>query len=114
MEDPRTAGRVKGKKFEKHAVFEDKDWDFVEPILAFDLDTHLTPRLHSYTSFHFFRHSFAEFDLNGWDALGAVALADKTRFTVKKRWIAFEGDTRIMGKPANPSDFLLRNNGGDK
>jgi hypothetical protein len=114
VEDPRTARRVKGRKFEAHALYDDKPWDFVAPILAFDIDTHLTPRLHSYSSFHFFRHSLAEFDLNGWDALRAVALADKTRFTVKKRWIAFEGDTRTMGKPANPSDFLLRNNGGDK
>jgi hypothetical protein len=114
VQDQRTADRVKHKKFEKQALFDDKDWDFVEPILAFDLNTHLTPRLHSPNSNHFFRHSFAEFDLNGWDALRAVALADKTRFTVKKRWIAFEGDTRSLAKPANLSDFLLRNNDADK
>jgi hypothetical protein len=114
VEDARTAERVKGRKFEKQALFNDKDWDFVKPILAFDIDTHLTPGLHSHNSDHFFRHSFAEFDLNGWDALRAVALAGKTRFTVKKRWIAFEGDTRTLGKPANLTDFLLKKDDADK
>jgi hypothetical protein len=114
VEDQRTADRVKSRKFEKHAVFEDKDWDFVEPILAFDVNTHLTPRVHSHNSYHFFRHSLAEYDLNGWDALRAMALADKTKFTVKKRWIAFEGDTRHISKPPNLNDFLPKANGRDK
>ena len=80
----------------------------MEPILAFDINTHLTPRVHSHDSYHFFRHSLAEFDLNGWDALRAVALAGKTRFTVKKRWIVFEGDTRTLANPPTCHDFLLK------
>jgi hypothetical protein len=108
IEDQRTADRIKRKHFEKHAVYDDRPWDFVQPILAFDLDTHITPRVGSHDSWHFFRHSFAAFGLNGWDALRAVALADKTRFTVKKKLIVFAGDTRQLGKPANVNGFLLR------
>jgi hypothetical protein len=108
IEDQRTADRIKRHHFEKHALFNDRDWDYVEPILAFDINTHLTPRVRSHDSYHFFRHSFAEFDLNGWDALRAVALANKTKFTVKKRWVAFAGDTRTLGQPENLNDFLLR------
>jgi hypothetical protein len=111
VEDQRAADRIKRKHFEKHAVFDDRPWDFVEPILAFDLDTHITPHVGSHDSWHFFRHSFAAFDLNGWDALRAVALADKTRFTVKKRLIVFEGDTRMLGKPAEVNGFLLQDAG---
>jgi hypothetical protein len=109
--DQRTADRIKRQHFEKHAVYNDRAWDFVEPILAFDLDTHVTPRVGSHDAWHFFRHSFAAFDLNGWDALRAVALAGKTRFAVKKKLIAFAGDTRMLGKPAEVNGFLLQDAG---
>jgi hypothetical protein len=112
VEDPRTADRIRKKRFEKHAVFNDRDWDFVQPILAFDLNTHVSPGLHAHESSHFFRHSLAEFDLNGWDALRAVALAGKTKFTVKKKRVVFEGDERYLAKPANLTpDFLLHPDG---
>jgi len=108
IEDQRTVDRIKRHHFEKHAFFNDNDWDYVEPILAFDINTHLTPRVGSHDSYHFFRHSFAAFDLNGWDALRAVALANKTTFTVKKRWVAFAGDARTLGPPENLNNFLLK------
>jgi hypothetical protein len=111
IEDQRTADRIKRHHFEKHALFNDNDWDYVEPILAFDVNTHLTPRVGSHDSYHFFRHSFAEFDLNGWEALRAVALANKTTFTVKKRWVAFAGDNRTLGLPENLNNFLLKDAG---
>lgn len=112
VEDERTAERIKKKSFEKHAVFDDRDWDFMQPILAFDLNTHISPGLHAHASNHFFRHSLAEFDLNGWDGLRAVALAGKTKFTVKKKRVVFEGDLRYLAKPANLTpDFLLNPDG---
>jgi len=108
IEDQRTADRIKRKHFEKHILLNDKDWDYVGPILALDLNTFITPKVGSRDSYHFFRHSLSEFDLTGWDALRAVALANKTKFTVKKNSIVFAGDPRILGKPATPGDFLLR------
>ena len=108
IQDQRTADRVRKKHFEKHGVFNDRDWDFMQPILSFDLDTDMLPVLHSHESHHFFRHSFAEFDLNGWDALRAVALAGKTGFTVQRKKVVFAGDTRILAPAVPPSpDFLL-------
>jgi len=111
IEDQRTADRMKRKHFEKHAVFDDLDWDHLEPILGFDFNTHVTPKPDSHDSWHFFRHSFAEYGLNGWDALRAAALAGKTKFTVKRNWIVFAGDTRTLGKPAEVDGFLLRDAG---
>jgi hypothetical protein len=111
VEDQRTADRIKRRHFEKHAVYNDRAWDVVEPILAFEEDTHVTPRVGSHDSWHFFRHSFAAFDLNGWDALRAVALAGKTSFTIKKKMIVFAGDTRSLGKPAEADGFLLQDAG---
>jgi hypothetical protein len=111
IEDQRTADRISHKHFEKHALFNDLDWDHLQPILAFNLNTRITPRPGSHDSYHFFRHSFAAFDLNGWDALRAVALADKTKFVVKKGKIVFEADSRHLSKPEFHDDFLLRDAG---
>jgi hypothetical protein len=107
IQDRRTADRLHKRHFEKHGVFNDRDWDFMQPILSFDLDTKMLPALHSHESHHFFRHSFVEFDLNGWDALRAVALAGKTGFTVQRKKVVFIGDTRVLAPAVPPSpDFL--------
>jgi hypothetical protein len=112
VEDQRAADRIRKKSFEKQALFDDRDWDFMQPILAFDLNTHISPGRFARDSSHFFRHSLAEFDLTGWDALRAVALAGKTKFTVKKKRIVFEGDKRYLALPANLTpDFLLNPDG---
>ena len=109
--DQHTADRIRRKHFEKHGVFNDRDWDFMQPILAFDLDTKMLPRLYTHESHHFFRHSFAEFDLSGWDALRAVALAGKTCVTVQKKRVVFTGDTRVFAPSVPPSsDFLYDRN----
>jgi len=108
IQDQHTADRLQKKHFEKHGVFNDRDWDFMQPILSFDLDTKMFPGLNSHESHHFFRHSFAEFDLNGWDALRAVSLAGKTCFTVERKRVVFIGDTRVKAPAVPPSaDFLL-------
>jgi hypothetical protein len=107
VEDERTAARIRKKHFEKHAIFNDRDWDYVEPILAFDLDTRLWPGLRSHDSHHFFRHSLAEFGLNGWDAIQAIALAGKTKVTIQRKRVVFRGDTRYRELPPNLNDFII-------
>jgi hypothetical protein len=114
VEDERTADRIWKKHFEKHAIFDDRDWDYVEPILAFDLDTRLWPGLRSHDSHHFFRHSLAEFDLNGWDAIQAIALAGKTKVTIQRKRVVFHGDTRYRELPPNLNDFLIDKSNGAK
>jgi hypothetical protein len=109
VEDERTANRIRKKHFEKHAIFYDRDWDFVEPILAFDLNTRLLPALRSHDSHHFFRNSLVEYDLNGWDALKALALAGKTKVVIQRRRILFQGDNRYRELPPNLGDFRIDN-----
>jgi hypothetical protein len=112
IQDQHTADRLRKKHFEKHGVFYDRDWDYMQPILDFDLDTKMLPGLYTHESHHFFRHSFAEFNLNGWDALRAVALAGKTSFTVQKKRVVFSGDTRVIAPAVPPSpDFLYDKDG---
>ncbi len=107
IEERRTVERIKKKRFEKNALFYDRDWDYLHPLLSFYLNTKILPGMNSRATYHFFRHSFAAFDLNGWEALEAVAMADKTKFTVTKNKVVFEGDTRVMAPVPAPEDFLL-------
>jgi len=94
-----TANRLEGKRFLPHVIFNDRDYDFLLPILRKTLGLTFSPPLHSYASFHFYRHSFAAWNLNGWEALQAIAFAGKTKFTIEQRHVIFEGDTRIMTTP---------------
>lgn len=114
VKDERTADRIRKKHFEKNAIFNDRDWDYVEPIVAFDLDTRLWPGLRSHDSNHFFRHSLAEFDLNGWDAIHAIALAGKTKVTIQRKRIVFRGDTRYRELPPNLNEFIINSSSGPK
>jgi site-specific recombinase XerC len=66
----------------------------------------MRPDVGKHASYHFFRHSFAEYDLNGWDALRAVALAGKTGFTITRKKVTFQGDDRYMAIPVTPPDIL--------
>jgi hypothetical protein len=113
IQDQRTADRMRKKHFEKNGAYNDRDWDYMQPILAFDLDTKMFPGLNSHESHHFFRHSFAEYDLNGWDALKAVALAGKTGFTVCKKRVIFTGDIRVTATAITPSPVFLYDKNGD-
>jgi hypothetical protein len=77
----------------------DRDWDF----LLFDLrgrfPVKLLPAYHSPDSWHFYRHTFAAFDLSPQQALEAIALAGKTRYTIRKGLVEFEPDPRIGKLP---------------
>jgi hypothetical protein len=107
IEDPPTVERIQKKKFQKAALFYDKDWDYVEPLLAFYANVWIRPGRYTAETYHFFRHSFAAFDLTAWEAIEAASLADKTTFTVKKRKLIFQGDTRTMAPTPVPDDFLI-------
>jgi hypothetical protein len=112
--DERTAERVRRKRFEKHVVFDDRDWDYVQPILAFDLNMRLLPGLHSHDSHHFFRHTLAAYDLNCWEALEALALAGKTKVLITRGRVVFSGDTRYRELPPNLEEFRIDKPGVEK
>ncbi|MDB6022801.1 MAG: hypothetical protein JWQ04_2658 [Pedosphaera sp.] len=99
IKDPVTVGRLESKRFVPHALYNDRDWDFLQPILQKKFGIWLLPRSNSRDSFHFYRHSFAAWNLDGWQALQAIAFAGKTKFTVKRRLVVFEGDARILAVP---------------
>jgi hypothetical protein len=101
------ADKLKQTRFVPHAIYNDRDWDFLQPILAKTLKADIQPAAHTYESYHFYRHSFAAWNLTGWEALEAVAMAGKTRFSVRRKppltyprnEIVFEGDRRVRAIP---------------
>lgn len=99
IKDEQTAVKIEWTPFVRHVIYNDRDWDYLLPILTKTLKVRFTPILHSHNSWHFYRHSFAAWNLNGREALEAIALAGKTRFTIERRKVAFLGDERVRGVP---------------
>lgn len=99
VKDLPTAERIRQRQFVNHGLYNDRDWDFLLPILRRKLHVSLSPSRYRMASWHFYRHSFAAWGLNGWEALEAVALAGKTKFTVDKKHITFIGDERVLSTP---------------
>lgn len=99
VEDEATAQRAKERRFLPHVVYDDRDWDVLQPQLKSCLKLDLRPWRHSTDSWHFYRHSFAGWNLSGWEALQASALAGKSRFTVRRKQVVFEVDPRVRTVP---------------
>lgn len=99
VDDPATRERLERGRSLLHAFCNDRDWDFMEPLLRKSLKTDIRPWRYQLASWHFYRHSFAAWGLTGWEALEAVALAGKTKCTVRRKQVIFEVDTRIRALP---------------
>jgi len=99
LEHAPTADKLQRTPFVPHVVWDDRDWDFVQPMLKKALRMDIRPWRHSYDSWHFYRHSFAAWGLSRWEALQAVGLAGKTSVIIQRRRIIFEGDERVRSTP---------------
>ncbi len=71
----------------------------MQPTLKKALKMDIRPWRSSYDTWHFYRHSFAGWNMTGWEALETVALAGKTTVTVIRNRIVFEGDDRVRAAP---------------
>jgi hypothetical protein len=91
--------KLERRRFVPHVIYNDRDWNFIQPILKKTLKMDIRPWRYSYDTWHFYRHSFAGWGLTGWESLQAVALAGKSSFTVQRRRIVFEGDERVRATP---------------
>lgn len=94
IKDPATIEKIRAKRFPAHVVFNDRDWDYLLPILKKSTGVTVAPKLHSRYSYHFYRSTFAAWNLNSWEALELISLASKTTFTVEKRQVTFKEDPR--------------------
>ena len=99
VQHPATATKIRQKQLPGTLVCNDKDWDYLQPILRKMLKMDLRPWQYSVDSWHFYRHSFAASGLDGWEALEVAALAGKSRFIVTRNRVEFKVDPRIRAVP---------------
>jgi len=99
VEHQPTADKLRQIRFVRHWVYNDRDWDFIRPALGSSLRIGLRPWPHSQDSWHFYRHSFAAWNLTGWEALECTALAGETAITVLRKKAVFVHDTRPHAAP---------------
>ena len=105
VENEAPAEKIKATSFVKHCMYIDRDWDVMQPILRKTLKAEILPAKYSPDSWHFYRHSFAGWNLSGWEALEAVLFAGKTTCRIEKQGglslrrtaIFFEQDRRSIG-----------------
>lgn len=107
IKKPGVVQRLRQTPFVPHFVLNDHDWDHVQPILTKALNLKIDPQKDSRGSWHFYRHAMVGWNLNGWEALEAISLANKTVFTVwetglfrRRPYILFDGDVRQPEEPA--------------
>jgi hypothetical protein len=79
----------------------------MQPILRKTLKADIWPAKQSFDSWHFYRHSFAGWNLTGREALEAVCLAGKSTCVIQRQGglslrrtvIFFAPDKRVLGVP---------------
>jgi hypothetical protein len=99
IEHQATADKLRQARFVSHGVYNDRDWDFIRPALGKSLRIGLRPWPRSQDSWHFYRLSFAAWNLTGWEALECAALAGETAITVRRKQAVFVHDTRPRAAP---------------
>ena len=99
IEHQPTADKIRQARFVAHGIYDDRDWDYMRKALKSSLRTDLLPWPRRPDSWHFYRHSFAAWNLNGWEALQATALAGETAVTVRRKQLVFEYDARPRTTP---------------
>jgi hypothetical protein len=89
-----TAAKLHQRLVSGRLVFNDAGWDEVRAALKRKLSVGLRPFSGTPDSGHFYRHNFAACGATEWETLEAIALTDKTTFTVHWLTVDFKIDQR--------------------
>ena len=95
----RTAQKLKSGKPVPHVAVIDRDWTQLRKIIKKRIGPTLLPYEGMTSSWHFYRHTFAGWNLTQWETMEACALAGKTGFTVIRNGVVFELDLRTGTLP---------------
>lgn len=91
----RTKQKLEQGKPLPHLLAIDRDWTQLLGAMKKQIPATLLPYERTRGSWHFYRHTFAGWNLTPWEALEATALAGKTKFTVVRGGVQFEVDPRV-------------------
>lgn len=99
IEHPATAARFEQRAFAGQWLCNDRDWAYLQPLLRKRLKADIRPWRYSYDTWHFYRHTFAAWNLNGREAIEAISLAGKTTCVIQRNRVIFDGDERVRATP---------------
>ncbi len=99
IQHQRTAENLKTDKTLPHLAVIDRDWTQLLKLIKKPISPTLLPYEGTTGSWHFYRHTFAGWNLTQWETLEACALAGKTKFTVIHNGVIFELDLRPGAMP---------------
>lgn len=94
-----TAEKLKAGKPLPHLLMLDRDWTQFLAVTQKKISPRLWPFPRTKESWHFYRHTFAGWNLTPWETLEAVAYTGKTKFTVVRGQVNFELDERVNQLP---------------
>ena len=94
-----TAAKLRERLIPDRLAFNDAGWDEVRAGLKEKLSVGLRPFSNTPESGHFYRHSFTACGATEWEILEAIALTDKTVFTVHWLTVNFQIDLRSGAVP---------------
>jgi hypothetical protein len=89
-----TAAKLRKRLMADRLSFNDAGWDEVRAVLRKRMSVGLRPFSSTPESGHFYRHNFVACGVTEWQMLEAIALTDKTTFTVHWLTVDFQIDRR--------------------
>lgn len=95
----RTQKKLQQGKPVPHLLTLDRDWTHLLGLIKKRIPATLLPFEHTSGSWHFYRHTFAGWNLTPWEVMEAAAFAGKTKFTVVRNGVVFEPDSRVGELP---------------
>jgi len=99
VEHARTVEQLKSKLVPGRQEFLDRDWKVIRDHHRGRLGVSIQPLNRISVTRHFYRHTFARWNLTAWETLEATAFAGKTRFSVRRNQVVFDLDERTGTLP---------------
>lgn len=108
VEHPTTWEKLARRRFTRHVLHEDAPWPVLKRQLGITLNLFLLPEPFADSANHFYRHTFAAWNLNGEEAVRAVVMAGKTKVTVQRGKLVFAPDGRFLERPEGNANRARR------
>ena len=99
VKHPGTLEKLQSRPTVPHWIFFDRDWDALRAAIKGHIGPIIWPGPFSKDSRHFYRHTFAAWNLTGWETLEAVAYTSRATITVRHGSVVFDTDMRVGQLP---------------
>ena len=99
IQHEKTAAKLRAGKSLPHLLMIDRDWTQFLGVTQKKISATLWPFPRTKESWHFYRHTFAAWNLTPWETLEAAAYSGKTKFSVVRGQVNFELDERVNQMP---------------